>query len=222
MDADTLLLSPPDQIFALLDSFDWVTYDFQHKDPSHVFALGSPRLKSLFSTAQIHHQVFCSGFYGSHRGLLTPDNCQDLLQSLQAGDAEVLYPMAPDQTVLNYLVMRRGLSTCNLAHRLPPAQRTGNAVTSPHFTLQGATVLDKGRPLTYLHYIGVPSRDFRQLCQGKNIAIPYREVFLHYRYRRDPASRPVLREQSRRDKAGGQWRRGLQIIQNILQRGWRK
>ncbi|PJF38054.1 MAG: sugar transferase, partial [Phototrophicales bacterium] len=36
MDADTLLMNDLKPIFAALDNYDCVVYDFQHKDPSHV------------------------------------------------------------------------------------------------------------------------------------------------------------------------------------------
>lgn len=215
MDADTLLLSPPDGLFTLLATHDWVTYDFQYKDLSHVYAVNSPRLKTLFSPEQLHQQAFCSGFYGSHRGRFDPDTCQDLLGYLTAGDAEVLYPMAPDQTLLNYLVMRRELYSCNLAHTLPPEQRTGNAVTSRHFQVKHHRVYDQGLPLTYLHYIGLPSQLFSRLCQGENVDFPYRQVFLHYRYRHAPESRPALAGKLIPYRAARGWR---QQVKSLLPR----
>jgi hypothetical protein len=193
MDADTLLLRPVTELFAALDRCDWLTYDFQYKDLSHVFSLEGPQLSQLFSAEQLQRQAFCSGFYASRRQVFTVAQRQALLAYLQQGEAAVLYPMAPDQTLLNYMVMRSQLDSCNLAQTLPPEQRTGNSVTSDHFTGSDQALYDHGRPLTYLHYIGISSRLFRQLCAGENVDLPYREVFLHYRYRHDPASRPPLR-----------------------------
>ncbi|WP_346341672.1 hypothetical protein [[Phormidium] sp. ETS-05] len=51
-------------------------------------------------------------------------------------------------------------------------------------------VLDRGNPLTYLHYIGISSSIFADLCQGENLDFPYRDVFLHYRYLSEPENRP--------------------------------
>jgi len=192
MDADTLLLSDPAPLFAALDRYDWVTYDFQYKDLSHVYDLDAPQFGTLFSAEQMARQSFCSGFYASRRGLFDPADSADILAAL-ATDAAILYPMAPDQTLLNYLVMRRQVASCNLARTLPAEQRTGNSVTSSHFQERDHRVYDGDVPLTYLHYIGISARQFAALCGGENIALPYRDTFLHYRYRHDPTQQPTLR-----------------------------
>lgn len=219
MDADTLLLSPPDLVFDTLEHHDWVTYDFQHKDLSHVYDLASPLVELLFSGEDLHRQVFCSGFYGSRRDLFDPDQAQDLLHRLGDGEAEVLYPMAPDQTILNYLVMGRGVNSINLALTLPEGQRTGNSVTSSHFTVQNNRVYDRGIPLLYLHYIGLSSQLFARLCQGENLDLPYREMFLHYRYGHHPASRPALVGKLIPTQPLMGWRRYVQPLTQLLRTG---
>jgi hypothetical protein len=192
MDADTLLLDSPQPIFDYLDEFDWVTYDFQHKDLSHVFAVDAPQLRQVFSPAQIDQQIFCSGFYGSKRHSVDEADLATFVEHLSAGEAEVLYPMAPDQTILSYFVLRKPLKSVNLALHWPAEKRTGNSVTSPHFEERGDAVFDGDRKLLYLHYIGVSSKLFGRLCQGENMDIPYRDVFLHYRYLHAPDERPRL------------------------------
>ncbi|MGF1569728.1 MAG: Npun_R2821/Npun_R2822 family protein [Nodosilinea sp.] len=219
MDADTLLLSPPEPVFEALDNHNWVTYDFQYKDLSHVYTLASPLVKQLFMAADLHRQVFCSGFYASRQGLFDPEQAQDILDFLAAGEAEVLYPMAPDQTILNYLVMRRRVNSVNLALTLPAAERTGNSVTSTHFTVRDNRAYDRDIPLLYLHYIGLSSQFFARLCQGENVAFPYREVFLYYRYRHDPASRPALAGKLIPSQPASGWRRYLQPLTQLLPTG---
>ena len=215
MDADTLLLSDPSPVFNALGSYGWVTYDFQHKDLSHVYDVDSPWMEKLFSAEQLRRQAFCSGFYGSRRGLFDPDQGQEILDWLQSGEAAVLYPMAPDQTILNYLVMRGGVNSCNLALTLPAAERTGNSVTSSHFTVKNHRVYDKGRPLLYLHYIGLSSKLFARLCHGENVELPYRDVFLHYRYLHDPENRPALAGRLVAARTQG-WRRYLKPLAQLL------
>ncbi|MDE5117536.1 MAG: sugar transferase, partial [Trichodesmium sp. St2_bin2_1] len=51
---------------------------------------------------------------------------------------------------------------------------------------------DHGKRLTYLHYIGVSSKAFTRVCEGENIDIPYRDIFLYYRYLHEPEKRPVF------------------------------
>jgi len=190
MDADTLMIGPVAPIFAQLQESDFVVYDFQHIEPFHVYDLSSKQLTKLFTPERISSEIFCSGFYASKQHLFSPTRRDWLVSRLQEGEAEVLYPMAPDQTLLNYMVMRTGLSNYNLALKLPANQITGCCVTSTHFVEKDHLLYDKGNRLIYIHYIGLSSRLFAKVCAGENIDFPYREVFLYYRYLHEPENRP--------------------------------
>lgn len=190
MDADTLLMGDISQIWSQLETHDWVTYDFQYKQLHHVYEANSPRLNQIFSPEQLRQTIFCSGFYGSKRQVFSEPQLTDCLECLQAGDADILYPMAPDQTILNYLVMKSQLPYCNLALTRPPELRTGCCVTSSHFKEQNHVLYDGDQRLMYLHYIGVSSKLLKRLCDGENIQLPYRDLFLYYRYLREPEQWP--------------------------------
>lgn len=190
MDADTLLMAPVEFIFARLKNNDCVVYDFQYTDPTHVYELSSTRLAELFPCERIKTEIFCSGFYASKKDLFDEDRKTWLLSKLKEGDAEVLYPKAPDQTLLNYMIMRSNLSLYNLSLHLPANEITGCSVTSRHFKEQNHILYDKGERLTYIHYIGIKSKFFNNLCAGENIDFPYRDLFLHYRYLHEPEKRP--------------------------------
>ncbi|WP_159783067.1 Npun_R2821/Npun_R2822 family protein [Sodalinema gerasimenkoae] len=190
IDADALLIDSLDYIFEKLTTYDWVVYDYQFKDPSHIYTLDSPQLYKVFPQERIDNEIFCSGFYGTHRNLYSPEQLEALLGHLAAGEAEVLYVWAPDQTILNYLAMRSQRRIYNFSHHLSAEERIGCCVTSPHFEEKDGLVYDKGKRLTYLHYIGVSSSVFRRLCEGENLDCPYRDVFLHYRYLHEPENRP--------------------------------
>jgi hypothetical protein len=193
IDADALVMGPLQPVFEALDDHDVAIYDFQFKDIDHIFNAQSPRLKQLFSEDRLGRHIFCSGFFGARRDVLPPERRQWLLQELAKGDAEVLYLGAPNQSVLNYMVHKSQLRVENLVHRLPPDRVTGNSVTSKHFQAKEHLLYDKGAQLTFLHFIGVSSRFFRRLCAGENLDLPYRDIFLHYRYLHEPAARPVYR-----------------------------
>ena len=197
MDADTLLMSPVDNIFNLLNSHDCVVYDFQHKDPTHVYTVTSPKLETVFSAQRIATEIFCSGFYASKKDLFTEERRKEIINYLKSGEAEILYPMAPDQTLINYMMMRSGCSIYNLALHLPKSERTGCCVTSSHFQNQEQILYDKGKPLTYIHYIGLSSRLFARVCEGENINFPYRDLFLYYRYLHKPEKRPQFTTQAK-------------------------
>ena len=195
MDADTLLMSPVDAIFELLESHDCIVYDFQHKDPTHVYNVKSPKLETIFPPPRVKQEIFCSGFYASKRDLFSPEMRDNLLDYLKQGEAEILYPMAPDQTIINYLMMRSGCSIYNLALNLPKESRTGCCVPSTHFQEKDHILYDKNNRLTYIHYIGLSSQLFKKISQGENITFPYRHLFLYYRYLHEPEKLPKFTSQ---------------------------
>lgn len=197
MDADTLLLNRVEPFFQLLEQHDWVVYDFQYKDPTHVYEVSSPKLNQVFAAKRVETEIFCSGLYASKRNLFDAEQRGWLLAELRSGDAEILYPMAPDQTLLNYMVMKSGRSIYNFALQLPPDQKTGCCITSPGFTEADHLLFDRGNRLTYLHYIGLSSSLINRVCEGENIDFPYRDLFLHYRYLHEPSQRPVYRSLAR-------------------------
>lgn len=192
LDADTLLLGPIDVFFNALDEHPFVVYDFQFKDPTHIYNVKSPRLLEIFSHERIQREIFCAGCYASRRGFFDAEQRAWLVARLAEGDADALYMPAPNQSVLNYMTMRSEIPVYNLALHLPESQVTGNSVTSPHFEERDHLVYDHGKRLTYLHYIGISAKLFRRVCDGENVLFPYRESFIHYRYLHAPESRPVL------------------------------
>lgn len=194
-DADVVVLGALAFMFEQLDRSDVVTYDFQFKDPSHIYNVQSAQLHQVFPPERLAQEIFCAGCFGGHRHCLPPEQRSWLVAQLAAGEAEILYPRAPNQSVLNYLLMRSQLAIHNFAVHLEPSQATGCAVTSTHFEARGHLLFDRGNRLTYLHYIGLDAALFQRLCAGENLALPYRETFLAYRYWQHPEQRPVFQGQ---------------------------
>jgi hypothetical protein len=90
------------------------------------------------------------------------------------------------------MVMRLEKPSSNLVFELPKEQVTGCCVTSPNFHESEGQVTDKGVPLIYLHYIGISASVMARLCQGENLDVPYRDVFLYYRFLHEPELRPTF------------------------------
>lgn len=195
-DADVLVLNSLAYLFEQLDQSDFIVYDFQYKDPSHIYDINSPKLHKVFSKGRLETEIFCAGFYGGRKGLFTPEQREWLVQQLNKGEGEILYYSAPNQSLLNYMKMRLNIPVYNFALELPADKRTGCSVTSSHFEMADYRLFDKGEQLTYLHYIGIGSSVFKRLCQGENIDFPYRDIFLHYRYLHEPEQRPVFKDES--------------------------
>lgn len=191
MDADTLVMNSLDFVFDKLDEYNCVVYDFQFKHPDKVYNIDSPNLLKVFPENRIKSEIFCSGFYASKKGLFDEGKIEELSSYLRAGEKEILYPTG-DQPVVNYMFMRSGIPVYNFAHHLPNNKITGCSVTSSHFEEKDRILYDKGNRLTYLHYIGVPPKVTQAVCAGENIEFPYRDLFLYYRYLREPEKRPTF------------------------------
>ena len=192
MDGDTVAMSSLATVFAKLEQYDWVVYDFQFKDVSKIYNTGSAKLLEVFPQERIDKEIFCSGFYASKKGIFDDPKKAWLISQLQAGESEILYGGAGEQPLLNYMVMRSGISSYNFANELPEAERTGCSATSKHFEEREHILYDKGNRLTYLHYIGVQPKVMQALCAGENFDFPYRDLFLHYRYLHEPENRPTF------------------------------
>ena len=190
-DADTLSMGSLDYIYQKLDEFDWVANDFQYKsDLNYVFNLASKKLAEIFKLEQLESRIFCAGWFASRKGILNRNNSAELLNKLTLGDAEILSLRGTDQPLFNYLVARSAISFYNFAYH-QPALITGNHWSS-QFDVIDYVLYDKGRRLTYLHYMSISSAKFARLCAGEDVEIPYRKVFLYYRYLNSPERQPKL------------------------------
>lgn len=197
LDADMLVLDTLAPVFDALASHDFVVFDDQYKAPQHVFDLRSARLYELFGEVRVHSEVFCAGFVASKRGVIGKEQEAQVLARLRAGDASMLYLGAPDQSLLNYMVMSLKAPAVNL-YRLPPeAERIHTCATVPGLEVRGAVMFDHGRRLPFLHYIGIPAWVFNRLCQDENILFPYRDLWLHYRFLHEAEARPHLQGRPR-------------------------
>lgn len=192
LDADVLVLRPLDFLLEPLEGADVSVYDDQYAGLSHVFDVQHPRLREIFDDAALRTQVFCAGIFAAHRGLFTAEDLERGLALLAAGDAQVLYPWANDQSLLNYLVLRLGRRVHNGYLALPEEERAATCVTHAGLEDRDHLLLDRDVPVPFLHYIGVPISAFTAVRAGRNVTFPYRDFFLHYRWLHEPDARPPL------------------------------
>jgi Mannosyltransferase putative len=188
-DADTLLMSSIDYIYEKLDNYDWVNNDFQYtSDLKYIFD-GSPDLiKQIFPDEKLQSYVFCAGWFGSKQKVFSQSTLAYLLDKLISGESDIMALTGPDQSLFNYMVIRSGISYYNFAYH--EVERTTGNHWSSNFDVIDNVLYDKGRRLTYLHYMTIRSSTFTELCQGKDRYLPYRDIFLHYRYLKSPEQRP--------------------------------
>ncbi len=194
-DADTLLMRPIDYVYQKLDEYNWVTNDYQYKSAiTYIFDCPEEELLKIFSPETIKSQIFCSGWFASKRGIFDSAMRVKLLEHLKSGEADVMAWRDSDQTLLNYMVWRSGISFYNFAYA-GDKQATGSHCSSK-FDEIDHVLYDQGQPITYIHYMSVPSSQFTQLCSGEDTDIPYKELFLHYRYFKSLNERPILKRPS--------------------------
>ena len=188
-DADTLLMGPLDAVYEKLNDYDWVTNDFQYRsDIKYIFDRPWEQLVQVFDPEQLKSQIFCAGWFASKKGIFPAEQRERLLNHLESGEADVMALFGPDQSLFNYMVMRGQISYYNFAYH-DVKNAVGNHWLS-QFDNIDQVLYDKGRRLTYIHYMSVPSEKFTRLCAGEDVEIPYRDVFLHYRYLKSPQERP--------------------------------
>ena len=189
-DADTLLMGPVDHIYEKLDAYDWVVNDFQYKSDLKFIFDGLPeQMQQVFNLDNLQSKVFCAGWFATKKNIFSPAIRADFLGKLIAGEAEVMCCLGPDQSLFNYMVLKSGIPYYNFAFH-DCKQSTGNHWSS-QFDVVDNVLYDQGRQLTYLHYMSINSSNFTQLCVGEDVNIPYRDVFLHYRYLKSPERRPT-------------------------------
>ncbi|MEH1925068.1 Npun_R2821/Npun_R2822 family protein [Nostoc sp.] len=188
-DADTLLMGPVDYVYEKLDNYDWVVNDFQYKSDLKFIFDGSPELmQQVFKSDNLQSKVFCAGWFATKKNVFSATVRAELIEKLTAGEADVMAFLAPDQSLFNYMVLRSGISYYNFAF-YDCEQATGNHWSS-QFDAVDNILYDQGRRLTYIHYMSISTSNFTQLCAGEDANIPYRDVFLYYRYLKSPEQRP--------------------------------
>lgn len=181
IDTDVVVFSAIAKVLDHLDTYDFISYDYQHRGGiRNVFA---PAIieQGVFTATELE-DLFNCGFWGSKKGLVSE---QDLYDTFAECAAHPNYfdfsEKTSDQPIINYLILKRMARRFNLVRQ--PGGGPGNWAGSPHFVHQGMALSDPNvnKPLDYLHWAGY------RIQPG----CPYWDIWAYYRYLRDPASRPV-------------------------------
>ncbi|GAP95716.1 Npun_R2821/Npun_R2822 family protein [Leptolyngbya sp. NIES-2104] len=196
-DADSLAMQPLDKVFAKLREYDFVFDDWEHAKATPVaafdFSLVQQDLGLLESEART--KIHCSSFFGSKRGLL---NAQDqvVLKQHLIQNQEIAWINEKswwcDADLFSYLTLRLDRPTFNFTLSTDGQDRTGNCANIDPFVVRDHLLYNKDglKPIHRLHYMGYSSIEFARLSQGEAVQIPYAEVFLHYRFLKNPVEKP--------------------------------
>ncbi|WP_069791415.1 Npun_R2821/Npun_R2822 family protein [Cyanobacterium sp. IPPAS B-1200] len=170
IDTDIVVFEKIISCLDYLKDNDFITCDYQ----------GSKGIRNIFSEEVINRSIFTSdelkdvfncGFWGSKKDLISEDLLYETFKECSKNPEYFDFSQkTSDQPIINYLVLKqipRRLNLTKISDNEP-----GSWASSKHFTEQDHKLYDKGQPLRYLHWVGVP------LKSGG----PYYELWKHYRY----------------------------------------
>lgn len=207
IDCDTIVFQPLDHIFKKLDEYDCVSHDFQRK--TSIRKNEVTRFFEIFqgvykSEEELANQFHCGGFWAYKKGAISDNNLEYFRQELAKGDIKIFSSTFFDDTpVLNYMNLKKGGKLYNFTVDETSQYNTGSCITSLHFEEKDHILYDRGKKLTYLHYMGIQNERLRHLCWWRKMklpendtlfyfadklfkwqlrGIPYKDIFLYYRY----------------------------------------
>jgi hypothetical protein len=193
-DADCLAMKPLDNLFAKLDTYDFVFDDWEHAKPESVAALKLSLAEQALPmpASEIHSLLHCSSFFGSKRGLLNEQNLTELKQKLiEQGEVEWINGVA-EAFLFSYLTLRGEFSQFNYTLSPDSQERTGNCADADPFVEKDHVLYNQQglKPIHRIHYMNYGAEKFALLTQGEDVRMRYQEVFLHYRFLKNLDQKP--------------------------------
>lgn len=197
-DGDSLAMKPLTSLQERLRTHDVVFDDWEHAKSSPHTALNIPLIEQTgeFTKAEIRLNLHCSSFFASKRGLFNAAEVAQLQHCLvHQGEAAWVNGQGwwDDAFLFNYMTLRRRLSLFNFTLSDQEEERTGNcADADPFVNINQVLYNEDGlKPIHRIHYMGYSSTNFARLCTGEAVDIRYRDVFLHYRFLKEPDRQPT-------------------------------
>ncbi len=192
-DADTLAMKPLDDLFDKLETYDFVFDDWEHSK-QRLTALNIEMMEATgeFTESDIRPRLHCSSFFGSKRGFFNPQEISEIKASLvQDREVEWINKIS-DAFLFSYLTLRGNYSIFNYTLSEKKSDRTGNcADADPFVEINKILYNEQGlKPIHRIHYMNFPPEDFARLTKGEDAPIPHKNLFLEYRFLKDPGNKP--------------------------------
>ena len=199
-DADCLAMKPLDDVFAKLEHYDFVFDDWEHAKPESVAALKFPQVEQAMqlTAAEIRSQIHCSSFFGSTQGLFNLQKLSELKQKL-VEQREVDWINGVSEAFLfSYLTLRGEYSLFNFTLSPNRQDRTGNCADADPFVEKDQILYnaDGLKPIHRIHYMNYGAEKFARLAQGEDVGMQYQEMFLLYRFLKNPHQKPPILSRS--------------------------
>jgi hypothetical protein len=206
LDLDILIFQPLDYVFDKLEEYDFVVHDFQRKTSMRLGEVNY--YAEVFgdicsSIEELANRFHCSGFWESKKEIINEQDLDYFLSELSKGDIKIFRSWLSEQTKLNYMTMKKQVKLYNFTLDENSPYNTGSNITSSHFEDRDHILYDYDKKLTYLHYMGVKNDRLARLCQWYQLHlpnnlllmkladkilkwqiadIPYKDIFLYYRF----------------------------------------
>lgn len=197
-DADSLAMKPIKDVFEKLDTYDFVFDDWEHTKSQDKAALNIPLISATgkFTEAQIQPKLHCSSFFGSKRGIFNAQELDVLLKRItEENEAAWVNATAwwDDAFLFNYMTLRSERPQFNFTLSDNGFDRCGNCANAdPFVAIDNVLFNEDGlKPIHRIHYMGYPSIDFTRLSQGEDVDIRFKDIFLHYRFLKQPEQKPL-------------------------------
>lgn len=195
-DADSLAMKPISEIYNRLDRYDFIFDDWEHKKTIENAALNIPEIEknSPILESEIRQKLHCSSFFASRKGFFGKTELIEFENLLiQGGEVTWINNRYCDDAFLfNYLTLRCDRRLFNYTLSPDGQERTGNcADADPFVNIDNVLYNQEGlKPIHRIHYMNYPSEDFAQLSRGQDVGIKYQDIFLHYRFLKEPENKP--------------------------------
>lgn len=226
-DADTLAMKPLDDVVEKLDRYDFVFDDWEHAKSRPVATLNLSEIEASgkYEEPEVRAKMHCSSFFGSKRGIFAPDELAGIKKRLlEEGEVSWINLWWSDNCLFNYLTLVCDRPIFNYTLSPKGEEITGNCADSdPLVNIDNKLYNQQGlKPIYRIHYMNFSAKEFARLSQGEAVDIPHRDVFLHYRFLKEPDRKPQelnppgMLEKSRRwqEKAVQKVKRTLLAIQS--------
>jgi hypothetical protein len=184
IDTDIVVFEKIIENLNYLANYDFICCDYQYT--GGIKQVFTPKITEIFTEDELK-DVFNSGFWGSKKSLITQQDLQDAF-AFCASHPEYFYVLNSDQTILNYLILKRISRRFNIVRE--NGKGPGNWAGSPHFKQEGNKLIDPkvNQPLKFVHWAGV------RLEPGGS----YWDIWEHYRYLNEPKPAQVASTQKKK------------------------
>lgn len=198
-EADMLAMKPINRVFELLQNYDFIFDDWERNKPIAAAALNIPLIEKSTSYQEDNIRLWLhdASFWSSKKGLFTEDILQNLTKKL-ISEKEVEWINGigwwDDVFLFNYMTFRLERPIFNFTLSANKQEVTGNcAEIDPFVNIDNVLYNQQGKkPIHRIHYMNYGSSQFRNLCNGIDEDIKYKDIFLHYRFLKNPEQKPSM------------------------------